>query len=118
LGRHGCTEEALRRCARVELSREEAELFEHNLMALVHDPQSAAAAYCLAESVDLSAAGVLHPEVAREAVLNQAGLLAATVAVHPERFAYFRDALKAEVERCPGELAALAVVRGFSAKWS
>jgi adenosylcobinamide amidohydrolase len=118
LGRHGCTEEALRRCARVELSREAAELFDHNLMALVHDAQSAAAAYCLAESVDLAAAGVLHAEVAREAVLNQAALLAATVAVQPERFAYFRDALKAEVGRSPGELAALAVVRGFSAKWS
>jgi len=118
LGRHGCTDDALRRCARAELSEEEAELFEHNLMALVHDPQSAAVAYCLAEGVDLAAAGVLHSEVAREVVLNQAALLAATVAVQPDRFTWFRSQLQAQAERGPGELAALAVIRGFSDKWS
>jgi hypothetical protein len=57
LGRHGCDEEALRRCARTELPGEAADLFERNLLALIHDPQSAAAAYCLAESIDLAAAG-------------------------------------------------------------
>jgi adenosylcobinamide amidohydrolase len=118
LGRHGCTEEALRRCARAELSEREAELFEHNLLALVHDPQSAAVSYCLAESVDLAAAGILHSEVAQEVVLNQASLLAATVAVKPDRFTRFRSQLQAEPGRGPGELAALAVIRGFSDKWS
>ena len=118
LGRHGCTEEALRRYARAELGDEGAGLFERNLVAIVHDPQSAAAAYCLAESVDLAAAGILHREVAQEAILNQAALLAATVAVQPERFADFRKDLYAESGRSPGALAALALVRGFAAKWS
>ena len=83
LGRRGCDEEALRRCARAELSSDQAELFERNLLALIHDPQSAAAAYCLAEGIDLAEAGILHREVAREAILNQAALLAASVAVRP-----------------------------------
>jgi len=118
LARHGCDQEALRRCARIELSSDEAALFERNLLALIHDPQSAAAAYCLAESVDLVEAEVLHREVAREAVLNQAALLAAMVAVQPARFAEFRADLQTQQERDPGSLAVLAVIRGFSAKWS
>jgi len=118
LGRHGCDEEALRRCARAELSPDEAGLFERNLKALIHDPQSAAAAYCLAEGIDLTAAGILHREVAREAILNQAALLAASVALRPDRFAAFRDDLHRRQALSPGNLAALAVIRGFSAKWS
>jgi len=68
--------------------------------------------------VDLAAAGVLHREVAREAILNQAALLAATEAVRPDRFAGFRADLQTQQKRDPGSLAALAVIRGFSAKWS
>lgn len=118
LARHGCDQETLRRCARTELGPDEADLFERNLVALIHDPQSAAAAYCLAESVNLVAAGVLHREAAREAILNQAALMAATVAVQPARFAAFRADLQTRQERGPGSLAALAVIRGFSTKWS
>ncbi|TVR66094.1 MAG: hypothetical protein EA420_02115 [Candidatus Competibacteraceae bacterium] len=118
LGRHGCDEPTLRACAEAELDAESARLFAANLLALVHDPQSAAAAYCLAESVDLARAGILHPEVVREATLNQAALLAATVAVQPERFAEFRERLGARSDTAPGALAALAMVWGFARKWS
>lgn len=118
LGRHGCDEAALRARAEAELDAESARLFTANLLALIHDPQSAAAAYCLAESVDLARAGILHPEVAREATLNQAALLAATVAVRPERFAEFRAALASRQDAGPGALAALAMVWGFARKWS
>ncbi len=118
LGRHGCDEAALRACAEAELDADSARLFTANLLALAHDPQSAAAAYCLAESVDLARAGILHPEVAREATLNQAALLAATVAVQPERFTEFRAALGARRNIEPGALAALAMVRGFARKWT
>ncbi len=118
LRRHGCDETALRACAEAELDAESARLFTANLLALTHNPQSAAAAYCLAESVDLARAGILHPEVAREAVLNQAALLAATVAVQPERFAEFRVALGARRNAEPGALAALAMVWGFAHKWN
>ncbi|MCB1824306.1 MAG: adenosylcobinamide amidohydrolase [Candidatus Competibacteraceae bacterium] len=118
LSRHGCDEATLRACAATELDASLAPLFADNLPALLHDPQSAAAAYGLAESVDLARAGVLHPEVAREAILNQAALLAATVAVRPERFAEFREALRGRRDAEPGVLAALAVVRGFARKWN
>ncbi len=118
LSRHGCNEAALRACAEVELDAESARLFTANLLALIHDPQSAAAAYCMAESVDLAWAGILHPEVAQEATLNQAALLAATVAVQPERFAEFRAALGARRNAEPGALAALAMVWGFARKWN
>ncbi|MFD2112893.1 adenosylcobinamide amidohydrolase [Thiorhodococcus fuscus] len=117
LGRHGCHETALCERARAELDPETALLFERNLLAIIHDPQSAAAAYGLAEIVDLTRAGVLHREVARESILNQAALLAAAVAVAPERFAEFRDLLRHRHALDPADLAALAVVTGFAHKW-
>ncbi len=118
LDRHGCGEAALLAAAQAELDEATAILFERNLLALIHDPQSAAAAYGLAEIIDLARAGVLHAEVAREAILNQAALLAAAVAVAPERFADFRGILQSRHDSTPGELAALAVVKGFERKWS
>ena len=118
LARHGCDEAALRAQARAELAAPEAELFARNLTALIHDPQSAAAAYALAEIIDLARAGVLHAEVAREALINQAALLAAAVAVAPERFAALREALQPHHDLAPGALAARAVALGFARKWT
>lgn len=118
LGRHGCDEATLRELARAELDAPDANCFEHNLLALIHDPLSAAAAYGLAEILDLVEVGVLHAEVARESILNQAALLAAAVAVKPDDFAYFREALQSRADLAPGRLAALAVVLGFEHKWN
>lgn len=118
LGRHGCDEDTLRTCAATELDAESARLFTANLLALIHDPQSAAAAYGLAETIDLARIGILHPEVVREAIINQAALLAATVAVQPGRFAEFRAALASRRDAGPDALAALAMVWGFARKWN
>lgn len=118
LARHGCTEQALRQCAEHALDSETARLFRDNLQAIVHDPRSAAAAYALAETVDLGRVGILHPGVAHEALLDQAALLAAVVALAPEHTADFRARLAAAPERAPAELAALAVVWGFARKWN
>lgn len=79
---------------------------------------SAAAAYGLAAILDLTRTGVPHAEVAREAMLNQAALLAAAVAVAPEDFSQFRALLQDRRELPPGQLAALAVVKGFARKRS
>lgn len=118
LGRHGCDEAALRELARAELEPPDANCFERNLLALIHDPLSAAAAYGLAEILDLVDVGVLHAEVARESILNQAALLAAAVAVKPGDFACFREVLQPRADLTPGRLAALAVVLGFEHKWN
>ncbi|BCU07390.1 adenosylcobinamide amidohydrolase [Allochromatium tepidum] len=118
LGRHGCDEATLRELARAELDAPDANCFEHNLPALIHDPLSAAAAYGLAEILDLVDVGVLHAEVARESILNQAALLAGAVAVKPDDFAYFREVLQPRADLTPGRLAALAVVLGFEHKWN
>lgn len=118
LGRYGCDAEALRVGAQRELDGAVAALFAGNLLAIVHDPNSAAAAYGLAEILDLMRVGVLHAEVAREAILNQAALLAAVVAVKPECFAELRAELAPYRALPEGELAALAVVRGFARKWT
>ncbi|MBK5938954.1 adenosylcobinamide amidohydrolase [Halochromatium roseum] len=117
LGRHGCDEAQLLAQAEAELERADAELFAHNLMALIHDPQTAAAAYALAEIIDLARAGVLHAEVAQEAIFNQAALLAAAVAVDPAQFPALREALQQHRDLAPGVLAARAIAQGFARKW-
>jgi hypothetical protein len=117
LGRFGCDEAALRACAQTELDAPGAAVFAANLQAIIQDPQSAAAAYGLAEILDLVRTGVLHAEVAREAVLNQAALLGAAVAVKPERFVELRGELAPFQALPDGRLAALAVVLGFASKW-
>ena len=118
LGRHGCDEDKLCARAKTELDGDSARLFISNLEAIIHDPQTATAAYCLAESVDLARAGVLHQEVVREAILNQAALLAATTALKPEWFSEFRKILGKREALGPGDMAALAVVLGFARKWT
>jgi adenosylcobinamide amidohydrolase len=117
LSRFGCDEAALRDCAESELDSSGAAVFAANLQAILHDPHSAAAAYGLAEILDLVRTGVLHAEVAREASLNQVALLGAAVAVKPERFVALRAELAPHQALPDGRLAALAVVRGFAHKW-
>ncbi|MBK1706072.1 adenosylcobinamide amidohydrolase [Halochromatium glycolicum] len=117
LSRHGCDEAALLSAAPAILDESDAALFASNLTAIIHDPQSAAAAYALAEIIDLVEAGILHAEVAQESLINQAALLAAAVAVAPEQFATLRDALHQEPTRSHSELAARAVILGFANKW-
>ena len=117
LGRHGCDEATLCELARAELEAADAHCFEQNLLAIIHDPLSAAAAYGLAEILDLTRTGVLHPEVAREAALNQTALLSAAVAVQPEALSDFRARLHPHADWPLGRLAALAVVIGFGRKW-
>ena len=118
LGRHGCDEAVLREQARQRLDAALAQQFEQNLLAIIHDPMSAAAAYALAEVLDLIDTGVLHAEATHEAILNQAAMLAAAVAVAPGRFASLRERLRPEHDLTPGRLAALAVVEGFACKWT
>ncbi len=117
LGRHGCGEAELLDQARAALAVPDAELFAQNLTALIHDPQSAAAAYALAEIIDLVRVGVLHAEVVQEALINQAALLAAAVAVAPEQFPALREELQRHRDLTPGALAARAVALGFARKW-
>jgi adenosylcobinamide amidohydrolase len=118
LGRFGCTEGVLRDCARAILDAAGAALFCENLVALTRDPQSAAAAFALAEILDLVERGVLHAEVARESILNQAALLAAAVAVTPGDVAVLRRDLMQHQASSAGHLAALAMVLGFRRKWT
>lgn len=117
LGRHGCDEQSLQALAHAELDPADANCFVRNLLAIVHDPLTAAAAYALAEILDLMQTGVLHAEVAREAVLNQSALLAAAVCVDPGQIGHFRPLLAEHQDLPPGRLAALAVIRGFERKW-
>jgi hypothetical protein len=117
LGRFGCDQAALLACAHSELDSGKAALFERNLLAILHDPLSAAAAYAFAEVVDLTRVGIIQPDVAIEALLNQAAQIAAAVAVAPDDYARYRRELAVRQSLPPDRLAALAVVLGFAGKW-
>lgn len=117
LRRFGCDEAALLEAARAHLSADDALCLERNLLAIIHDPLTAAAAYALAEILDLTQTGVLHAEVAREAILNQAALLAAAVCVDPAQIGQFRPLLAPHQDLPGGRLAALAIILGFQRKW-
>ena len=72
----------------------------------------------LAEILDLTLTGVLHAEVAREAILNQIGPARRGGVRRPRAFRPFpRRCSHAHQDLPPGRLAALAVVKGFERKW-
>jgi hypothetical protein len=86
-------------------------------MALIHDPQPAASAYAIAEVLGIAEQGILSAETRDEALVNHCALMASATALHPERYAAFRQRLLALPERSAAQLVAHALVWGFGEKW-
>jgi adenosylcobinamide amidohydrolase len=117
LGRFGVTVDAIQTVAQCELGPEQAEFVMKNIMALIHDPQTAAGAYAMAEVLDIVDTGILNGETRDEALANQCALMAATVAIQPELYAMFRQRLLKLSDRSVPGWVAHAVVWGFQEKW-
>ena len=124
LGRFGLTDAGLLASAGGRLEEKDRILFEANLQAILHEPQTAGAAFALAAVADRLAHGVLPPGAAGELLLNQAALMAASLAAKPEAFAAFRAALAAEAEGAAEgsgtvpDLAVRALALGWREKWT
>ncbi|MDX2187048.1 MAG: adenosylcobinamide amidohydrolase [Opitutaceae bacterium] len=121
-GRFGLTEPAWREGMRQRLPDTLRGLFDANAVALSHDPQVAAAVYALAALADRVDAGVLNRSAVREAVLNQAALVAVAGSAGAADFETARRALANEVSAEPSEkelpqLVTAALAWGWSRKW-
>lgn len=106
LGRFGVTEEGLRAAMAAHLGEKDRELLANNYLGVLHEPQVAGAAYALAAVQDRIAYGVLPEAGAAELLLNQAALMAASLAARPGEFPRFRSALAESAAAWAGDAAA------------
>lgn len=117
LGRYGVSEECFADELATRLEPEDAELLRRNLKSVCYEPLVAAAAHALATVLDRTRHGTLPASVAREAALQQAATLAASLATRPEQWSVFRAHLHALPESTPKELVLNALALGWRAKW-
>lgn len=134
LERFGCGESALRDAVAARLEPKDRQLLLDNFLGALHEPQAAACAYALAAVTDRISFGVLPGAAAAEMLVNQAALMAASLAARPGDFPAFRAALArdagaealaaaAACENGTGRpdllpLVSRALALGWSAKWS
>lgn len=117
LGRYGLKEASIADDLAERLSEADLELLKKNLQAVFYEPLVAAAAHALAVVLDRIRHGTLPASVARDAAVQQAATLAASLAAQQERWVEFRAALHAGAGREPRELVLDAVALGWREKW-
>ncbi len=128
LGRFGLKEEAFKAQLAGFLDAAQCQLLKDNWNPVIYEPQSAAAAYAFAAVLDRTLAGTLAPATAREALINQAALLASGLAAQPEAFPSLRaelvNALPVDLAVAPErllpaavELVTRAIALGWQRKW-
>lgn len=117
LERFGLKENSFCEDIRPYLSDCEFELLKGNHKAIVYEPLVSAAAYAIASVLDRLRHGTLPEGVAREALRQQAAILAASLAARPESWSEFYRSLDGiDLER-PDRLVLAAIALGWSAKW-
>ncbi|MBF0245520.1 MAG: adenosylcobinamide amidohydrolase [Planctomycetes bacterium] len=116
LGRHGLTEERLRKGLARLMDAETRELLLGNMEAVIHDPQASACTYAIATVLDRIRYGTFPPQVGRELTLRQCALLASSISGKPGIF----EACLLEFSSSQEDVVDLIVIalgRGFSEKW-
>jgi len=117
LGRYGVKEATFFEEMAGRLEAAPLELLRKNANAVLYEPLVGAAAHALATVLDRARHGTLPEAVARDAAVQQAATLAASLAAQPERWAEFRDRLHATGEQAPKALALTAIALGWREKW-
>lgn len=134
LGRYGIKLETIFDALAGQLEPADLELLRKNSNAAFYEPLVGAAAHALATTLDRVRHGTLPPSAALDAVVQQAALLAASMAARPDRWIEFRARLLATAltirERQGGveltrdtvgaqarPLILAAVALGWSEKW-
>jgi hypothetical protein len=116
LGRFGLTEKAVFDALAARLATGDLELLRKNSKAAFHEPLVGAAAHALAAVLDRARHGTLPQACVRDAVVQQAALLAANLAAKPDHWPEFRRQLHA-VPGDPQSLVVAAIALGWSEKW-
>jgi hypothetical protein len=117
LGRYGLSEATFFDDIARHLEPGDLELLRQNAKAALYDPRAGAAAHALAAVLDRVRYGTLPASVARDAVIQQAALLAASLAARLDRWAELRERLHALGEEEPKAVALAAVALGWREKW-
>ncbi|MGH9696346.1 MAG: hypothetical protein ACRD5Z_19515, partial [Bryobacteraceae bacterium] len=100
------------------LSATDLELLQKNAKSVFYEPLAAAAAYTIASILDRVRYGTLPRATAREALRQQAALLAANLAARPDLWPGFLTRLTEADPEQPARLVLQAIALGWSSKWT
>jgi adenosylcobinamide amidohydrolase len=117
LGRYGVQEATFFEDIAIHLEAADLELLRKNSKAALYEPLVGAAAHALAAVLDRVRHGTLPASVQREAIVQQAATLAASLAARSDRWSEFRSALHRHATDDPRSLVLAAIALGWSHKW-
>jgi adenosylcobinamide hydrolase len=117
LGRYGVREDTFFDDIATRLLPSDLDLLRKNAKAALYEPLVGAAAHALAAVLDRVRHGTLPASVSREAIVQQAASLAASLAGRPERWPDFRDRLQASATSEPRDVVLAALALGWREKW-
>jgi adenosylcobinamide amidohydrolase len=117
LGRYGVMEATFFDDVSSYLDETDLELLRRNSKAALYEPLVGAAAHALAAVLDRVRHGALPASVQREAVIQHASTLAASLAARPDRWSEFRAMLHDGASEDPKSLLLRAIALGWSSKW-
>ncbi|HMB81639.1 MAG TPA: hypothetical protein VKI43_16285, partial [Vicinamibacterales bacterium] len=118
LGRFGLKESDIFDGLAPLLDSADLELLKRNSKAAFFEPQVGAAAHALAAVLDRVRYGTIPESSARDATIQQAATLAASLAAKPDAWPQFRSQLHRSTYTDPTSLILAAVALGWTAKWS
>jgi adenosylcobinamide amidohydrolase len=117
LGRYGVSEKTFFDDIAPFLDDTSLALLQKNARSALYEPLVGAAAHACAAVLDRVRHGTIPEAVEREAVLQQAASLAASIAARPERWPEFRARLHAVGTTEPKTIVIAALALGWSEKW-
>lgn len=117
LGRYGVTEATFFDDIAPHLGIDDLELLRKNSKAVLYEPLVGAAAHAAVAVLDRVRHGSLPASVQDEAVVQQAALLATSLAAQPDRWPAFRAALRNTSGADPKTILLAAIALGWSNKW-
>ncbi len=117
LGRYGIKEATIHDRLAPLLDADSLELLRKNNKSVFYEPLVGAAAYAAASVLDRARFGTLPASSLKDAIVQQAASLAASLAAKPDRWPTFRAALHTAPVSEPVELIVHAIALGWSEKW-
>ncbi len=117
MSRYGVTETTFLEDVAPFLDAADLELLRKNIRSALYEPLAGAAAHACATVLDRVRHGTIPQTVEREALVQQAASLAASLAARPERWPDFRIRLHALGAADPKTIVAAALAFGWSEKW-
>jgi adenosylcobinamide amidohydrolase len=118
LGAYGLNEATFFEDIAPFLSATELELLQKNAKSVFYEPLAAAGAYAIASILDRVRYGTLPAAMAREALRQQAALLAANLAARTDCWPDFLTRLADADPEQPARLVLQAIALGWSSKWT